>query len=416
MSGARRKALRVALVTVLAVLAVTIALRLAADVVRRGDAAEALAWDRDDPRSLDALASEVFEGDPGSRDLATIAGIARGSLEDSPLRSGAVRILGQVAERTGDESRARALIGTAAERWLYDLDAQIWVINAYLRSGEIDAALRHVDETLRARPKIWDEVLPGLVPLAVSREGLPPLTALLATSPTWRTRFLEVLSAKAEPMQPLLLYSALANTSAPPTDAELAAFLQRLITEEEYRQAYLVWVKFLPRERMATLGNVNNGGFDYPVSGLPFDWLIDDSVVGARISVTGRSQEVANLALHVEFSGRRTPFRNVSQMLLLSPGRYALKVSGRADALDNERGLRWTISCADGKSLGATETLAGTTGWKDMRTEFEVPAEACVAQRLRLELDARIPIEEQISGEIWFDDISVSLLKAASAS
>ena len=415
MSGNRRIALGLALVGGLAMLALLIGSRLAADVMLRGDPAAALEWDVNDQRALEAFADRLFEGTPSNDDLASAESSARRAFIGSPLRSGAVRVLGQVAERRGDEARARALIATAAERWLYDLDAQIWMINAYLRSGDVSAALRHVDETLRARPRIWDEVLPSLVPLAVSQEGLEPLSKLLATSPSWRLRFLEVLCANAAPMEPLRLFTALADKSSPPTDPELKAFLERLVKEGQLREAYLVWVKFLPKERMAALGNVHNGGFSFPISGLPFDWAFGN-LTGSKINVIGRPDEIADLALRVEFNGNRAPFRHVAQMLLLSPGRYELTVAGRVEALENERGLWWKVTCADGRLLGETDRILGTTGWKALRTEFVVPEESCVAQRLQLELASRIPIEEEVSGEAWFDDIAVSPLSSASGS
>jgi hypothetical protein len=163
------------------------------------------------------------------------------------------------------------------------------------------------------------------------------------------------------------------------------------------------------------LGNVHNGGFGFLPSGLPFDWTFED-VAGAKVSVIGRPDDNANLALRVEFNGNRVPFRHVSQMLLLRPGRYELKALGRADALENERGLWWTISCAEGKPLRETNRISGTSGWQELKMDFVVPDEMCVAQRLELALAARIPIESQVSGEAWFDDIVVSQLKSVSGS
>ena len=58
--------------------------------------------------------------------------------------------------------------------------------------------------------------------------------------------------------------------------------------------------------------------------------------------------------------------------------------------------------------LGASEPLKGTTNWRTFDADFEVPADACPAQWLRLELDARVELEKDVNGgTIWFDDLTI---------
>jgi hypothetical protein len=153
------------------------------------------------------------------------------------------------------------------------------------------------------------------------------------------------------------------------------------------------------------LGYVNNGGFDYPPSGLPFDRVIEN-VRGARTEIV--VDENSNKVLRVEFHNTRVAFRHVSQLLLLQPGFYRLTGAAKSVDLRNDRGMQWTISCADGQQLVSTDRVAGTRPWSAFDVPFEVAnREGCRVQSIRLVLAARIPAEQEIGGEIWYDDLRI---------
>jgi hypothetical protein len=99
----------------------------------------------------------------------------------------------------------------------------------------------------------------------------------------------------------------------------------------------------------------------------------------------------------------------VRQLLLLPPGTgYQLQWRSRLDGLQVARGLRWTLTCADGPAgtILASEPLAGYSPWRQHAAAFDVPPD-CPAQWLILELDARIAAETQAMGTAWFDDVEV---------
>ncbi|HVB84175.1 MAG TPA: hypothetical protein VND63_04785, partial [Rhodanobacteraceae bacterium] len=167
-----------------------------------------------------------------------------------------------------------------------------------------------------------------------------------------------------------------------------------------------------PAQR-AHLDNVYNGDFRDPVSGRGFDWRLG-YVPGAELRVVPRT-DTPGQALEVHFLDQRVPFSGqVSELLALAPGHYRLSGLARLDDLRNERGLRWTVSCAgDGTLLGATARLRGSQPWRAFDTDFSVPATGCGAQWLRLGLAWRIPAEQWADGRAWYTDLRAVRVAAA---
>ena len=71
--------------------------------------------------------------------------------------------------------------------------------------------------------------------------------------------------------------------------------------------------------------------------------------------------------------------------------------------------MTWQVACAAGDKtiLGETPRVSGTLPWTDFEIEFEVPQSNCRAQWLRLRLAARTALEQQIGGEVFYDDIRI---------
>jgi hypothetical protein len=140
--------------------------------------------------------------------------------------------------------------------------------------------------------------------------------------------------------------------------------------------------------------------------GPPFSWEIR-APKGIEASVLQRAGEDGH-ALRVLFLGRRSAFNHVRQLLVLPVGEYVLEWRQRMEGLETERGLRWTMTCADGPKtrIIATEPASGSSPWETRRAAFAVPAD-CPAQWLVLELEARIAAETLAAGAAWFDDVRV---------
>ena len=401
----------------------------AADTFANFEPEAALAWRPNNSAALVSLAEQMVRTDSETEtnsdgaseptivksdsadvvgDPATVGALASRALRANPLEEGTLRLLALVAEAVGQHPRAVSLMQLAAAQSKRDIRVQAWLLNERLGAGDISGALESVDAMLRTWPEAKEFLLPLLVGLASDPDGAQPVVDLLEKDPPWRGWFVQTLPGQvSDPQQLEAFFASLRQGPSPPTVAEYRPFLNRLVALGDLQNAYAIRADLSPEEWMGGPANVNNGGFEYPASGLPFGWIIAP-IRGADSQIV--SESAANKALRVQFHNTRVPYRNVSQLLFLRPGYYNLSGRVKAAGLKNDRGLQWTISCyAERKAkLGATERVTGTMKWKAFDAEFVVPVEkGCEAQLLRLELPARVPAEQKISGEIWFDDLEI---------
>lgn len=371
--------------------------------------ARALAWRSDHPLAL-LRQAERLANDPAQAEAA--ADHARRALRANPLDGRPYRVLAQLAAAAGQQGRAAELFGLAAARSPRDLASQAWLLDHHLAAGDPVAAMPHLDLLLRVQPGLFGRIEPLLLALAATPQAQDALADRLATAPPWRASLLVLASQKAEdPAAIAPLFERLRKAPGGLAAPELEAWLDRLGRENQWGQAYLTWVSQLPPERLQGLGNLYNGGFEWEPGQGGFDWRIG-RIPGARVDRLPTDGAGGRLALRVAFEDRRVPFNHVRQQLALAPGRYRLMGRAKADNLRSERGLVWTLSCAgSGKALGETPPLRGSGPWRGFQAEFDVPADNCGGQWLMLHLPARIPAEQRIGGQAWFDDLKITRLQ-----
>lgn len=390
-------------------LAWAILVNTTADSLVLSEPDQALSWQGDSSPALIALARQKLAGNDPQDETAAIQELAERALLSTPLEARALGMLGFLAELDGDQIRADRLMALAADRTRRDGFVQVWSFLRLTRLGEFDSALEHADALLRTRSYLHEQIAPTLLAFAIDVEAQAALVRLLAENPPWRTWYLDQLAKQTD--NPGISYAILADlkeSAHPPNTAELHAYLKNLIDAGRFEQAYLTWIDFLPEERRQDIRFAYNGDFEYAPSGLQFDWLIG-SIPGASTDLVETANGVGHV-VRVEFSNRRVLYRHLSKLLMLPPGPYHLTGSAKALDLENERGLIWRLSCAelDKQTLGMTAPVKGTVDWHQFAISFSVPQSGCRAQWLTLELPAKAALEEQIAGNVWFDDIVVT--------
>ncbi len=334
-----------------------------------------------------------------------IRDLALRAAANDPLNAQAFRL---VAEVSGGAGETRMLMQQSIERSRHESIAAFWLLNDSVYRRDFTAAFKYADILLRTRPQLGTYVFAYLSLIAEDPEGRGQLISELADGPAWRKQFFAALPPSAKNLDtPLALMTALDESGKPVSQEEIDPYLRFLIGKDRADLAYNAWLRFLPKPQLANMGLLTNANFESAPSGLPFDWQIG-SGVNAIAEIVPLAGNRFKHALHVSLGDGRIQFPEVSQVVLLGPGRYRLKGELKGE-ISGKRGLRWQIRCASGarRVLGETEMLLGQSQqWRIFSLEADVPQlEECRGQTLRLFHDSRSASEELLYGEVWFSDL-----------
>ncbi len=380
-----------------------------ADTKSQSDPIAALAWRSELPTALVALADQRMVAAENEEDLVAVSSLGQRALAASPVQEGALRLMGLSADLRGDAGQARTLMELAGNRSRHDAIAQVWLLDQNIRQGRMIEALSNADALLRTRPEIRKLLLPALSVVAEDTIAKKALVERLAADPPWRSWLLSELPKAVAPSTGFAVLSGLQVTDRPPRNNEIQPYLVQLIEAGRFELAYLSWLHFLPAGTAKPISYAYNGDFELPPSGLSFDWVIAP-ITGARTDIVDTGESGRGKAVRVTFANTRVLYRHLSKLMILPPGRYQLSGEASTDGLVTERGLAWRIYCAEGankKPIGESALFKGTVSWHRFTTGFEVPPTDCRAQWVRLELAARVALEQEIGGEIWFDNLTV---------
>lgn len=363
----------------------------------------ALLFREDHPRAL-LSASERLANSGGDPDQ--VAALARRAVRAYPLLGRGYR---QLAELSTDPAESTTLYTIAAHRSPRDAITLARLVDHALYDADHAAALRHLDQLLRVRPELLQDLYPIFEELVRQPESRPLLAHVLTRSPPWRSAFLRVLARRGpDAASTASLFELLRRQTGGLGEEELIAWLERMISEQLWQQAYLAWASHLPSEDLEDgVGNVFNGSFRRQPSNVGFDWRIG-SVPGATIDILPTEGINGTRALRVAFEQRPISFRHVRQLLALAPGSYRLLGRAQLDRVRPRPGLAWTLTCArGGPALASTDSLSGTMAWHEFSAEFEVPSTDCGGQWLTLRLMTPPVNGIAVSGVAWFDDLRV---------
>jgi hypothetical protein len=345
-----------------------------------------------------------------------IKNLAARAAASDPLNAEAYRLLAEVAETPDQE---RKLMEDAVSRSRRETVALFWLLNDRFYHRDFETALKHAAILLRTHEELSDYVLRYVAAIAEDEQGLPLVTQRLAAKPSWRKIFFAALPRNVRSVDtPIRLIKMLGDMGSPVLAKEITPFLDALVRKNLIDVAYNAWLQTLTPSDLDAAGLLTNGNFEREPSGVPFDWRISEggNAIAEAVPLASSGNE---RVLHVSFGTGRVKFPDVTQIIVLGPGRYRFegRLRGR---IAGKRGLRWQMSCAAGTHyvLGQTEMLMGESEeWRVFHIDAEVPkGTECVGQVLRLFHDARSASEELITGEIWFGDLKLgSILNAETA-
>jgi tetratricopeptide (TPR) repeat protein len=340
------------------------------------------------------------------------------ALLNEPLNARALRILGQLAEAEDDDANALKSMQAANRLSLHETFAAYWLLRKAVQSRDYKAAIYFADALLRTNPGNGAFVVPVLAQVGEEKDGAPLVKAVLASNPPWREEFISMLPGSVtDARTPLNFLLALRTNPVPLTTGEIEPYLDLLVTHKLYGLAYYTWLQFLPPDELRQVGLLFNGGFEVAPSGVPFDWKIVPGS-GVTIDIVSRPDNPGERALLIDFEFGRVDYHSVTELVMLAPGTYQFNGEYKG-ALVGPRGLKWRIVCADGTVTngGESPVVNGTTSnWKAITFTFTIPDKDCVAQYVRLDLDARMASEQLVSGSVLFGKLRISRMAGPSSS
>ena len=347
------------------------------------------------PSAVTADASEVD-------DLRNeIRALSRRAIAADPLNASAFRLLGEVSDTP---EQKRLFMKEALNRSRRESIAALWLMADSFEQKNFVDVVEKADVLLRTAPGYTAEAMRYLAVLAENPEGRVALAASLAQKPAWRPRFFDAFPRNIQYAgTPLELALVLGETGSAPSALELAPYLRLLMRENLVTYAHDIWLQLPGSQRPGSTPLLNNADFAAQPSGLPFDWLMQRAS-NAVVEFVPLTDGTGGRSVQFSFDGARVQFPELSQVLVLDPGRYRLSGEFKG-AIAARRGLRWEIRCGQGKVLARTEMLQGKPGqaWQAFALEVEIPdLDDCRSQQLRLFHDSRSASEQLASGQMAF--------------
>ena len=180
-------------------------------------------------------------------------------------------------------------------------------------------------------------------------------------------------------------------------EADLKAFEESVRRWPQVRE---VWEAFGGGKLAAPY----NGSFELTAREPPFGWRLsnNDGAIGAIDRLDGG----ANHGLYAEFpSGRAATL--AEQLMVLAPGHYRFSGRVKADRLPAGALYRWIATCFDADQPLVQVQTDTVKGWQSFAAEFDVPAQGCDAQWLRL---GGTGGEGYEPASAWYDDLKLERL------
>ena len=329
-------------------------------------------------------------------------------LSANPSSPALLVALGVEHERAGDSNAARRAFAAALDIAPIDRAALQAAASIDAREGRLDEAARRLDRLLTYYGDTREWIFPLLVQWLAAPEARGALAALAREPSSWMGAFVATACGRADAAATAALLERRVAAGLAAKE-EVRCGIEALRRAGHREAAYQLWLNTLPRERLADVGFVFNGGFEQPPSGLGFDWVLDERSPAHSADFPAGSGRVGRRALRVAWSGKRIGGPAVWQHTALQPGRYELAGLARLDGLQSVRGIQWAVRCDPDtrEVLGHSQRFVGSGEWEPFAFRVEVPPR-CAGQRLQLEPVGMNEGTVFVSGRAWFDDLRIS--------
>lgn len=304
--------------------------------------------------------------------------LARRALENQAINAKALRVLGYVADAKGDTEAAEKYVRMAAKLSRREPGAQLWLVEASARRGDVAQTLIHYDIALRTKPDTQTILFPRLIAAIEDPEIRAALKPYIRADNGWAPAFLYFANANSKNLAVLvdLIIETGGLIDEESAKSQELGLLGRLVAENYFADARRLYLQ-MPGAKPVRLTSAVFDASDRNARFGPMGWqLLEDPNAGGGFTGSGDDQQT-KLAIYANSATTRPV---ASKLLYLKPGKYLF--SARLANLDRGDGgfLRWQLRCP---------AINGAPAWTidsinaSLRAELMVPAN-CPVQFLDL--------------------------------
>ena len=332
----------------------------------------------------------------------------RDAVRANPGEVSALVAWGHDRERSGDAAAAARAYAAALAIAPIDRGALSAAAALDVREGRIAEAVVRLDRLIDYYAETREWAFPLLAQWLPQPQARSALEALAARRTSWMGSFITFACSRADSVLVGALLSRRAAAGLAQRD-EIACATERLRSAGHFEAAYQVWLNTLPRDRLADVGHVFNGGFEHAPSGVGFDWIADERSPAYVVEYPVAQGVEGRRALRVTWTGKRSVSPPIRQNLVVAPGRYEVSGRARLEGLQSVQGVQWILRCAGDKAapLGASPRFIGSGEWQPFSFAVQVP-QGCAGQVLQLQPVGLNEATTFVNGKAWFDDLRLA--------
>ena len=327
--------------------------------------------------ALASRADQIFFANPKSPPR-EVELLALKALENQAINAKALRVLGYVADAKGDIETAENYARMAAKLSRREPGAQLWLVEASARKGDVAQTLVHYDIALRTKPDTQTILFPRLLNAIEDREIRVALKPYIRAKNGWGPAFLFFANNNSKNLPALV---DLVVETGGLVDEESAknqelGLLGRLVAESFFADARRLYLQ-MPGAKPARLASTtfDNSDRDARFGSIGWQLLEDPDAGGGFTGNAGDRQTM--LAIYANSATTRPV---ATKLLYLTPGKYLFSV--RLTNLDRGDGgfLRWQLRCP---AIPSAPVWTIDSINASLRAELAVPAN-CPVQFLDL--------------------------------
>jgi tetratricopeptide (TPR) repeat protein len=372
----------------------------------------AIKWDPDNPQYYDALAAVMHFLSANTAPEEIVRMDERAS-RLSPHNAQYWADLGEAQEWAGDKGGALRAFHRAQELFPNSPEINWRVANFYIRSRKTIEGLQALQKVLLGSNVTPQDVF--VLATSAAEDDQAILDLVLPPRAPTILEYVNFLSQAGDIDAAQRAWGHLVHLNLPFDLLQTSPFLDALIQDrnlDKLAEAWSILEKRFPERlsrRTPDSNLITNGSFESEILNMGFDWRVVP-IEGAVVSVDTLQSCDGGRSLRIEFDGTRNlNYWHVFQFVPVKPRtRYRFSGYIRVEGITTDSGPRFELYDAYemGQLFVSTKNMIGTSDWSLQQLEFETGDNTdLLIARVGRPLSHKF--DNQISGTVWIDDMSI---------